>query len=278
MAILLAALASVFIGSGEHVASGAARRIRPEEIVAGFFVTGLVLTPVLLVLVPGRLDSGDLGLGAVAGVGNALGLLALYRGYSVASVGVVAPVAGVLMAALPAVIDIVAGDGVPSGLTVAGLVVGVLALALTTFSPGLGGQVGKGVVFAILAGLAYGVTLAAIGSTDESSGMWPVVPQRAIALVVALAVARATGPRMLAPPGQRGPGYVSGVFGTAGVACFVAAAQRGSLGPVSVAGSQFPAVAVLLGYLLRGERVWWWQTVGLAATVVAVGLIAVGQA
>ena len=105
MAILLAALASVFIGSGEHVASGASRRIRSEEIVAGFFVTGLALTPLLLLVVPSRIDTGDLGLGAVAGVANALGLIFIYRGYSVSSVGVVAPVAGVLMAALPAVLD-----------------------------------------------------------------------------------------------------------------------------------------------------------------------------
>jgi drug/metabolite transporter (DMT)-like permease len=45
---------------------------------------------------------------------------------------------------------------------------------------------------------------------------------------------------------------------------------------VSVASSQFATVAVVLSVLFNKERMRWWQAVGVAATAVAVALIALG--
>ncbi len=41
-------------------------------------------------------------------------------------------------------------------------------------------------------------------------------------------------------------------------------------------GSQFAAVAVVLGLIFRNERLWWWQGVGLVGASMAVALISLG--
>ena len=71
--------------------------------------------------------------------------------------------------------------------------------------------------------------------------------------------------------------WVVGLFATAAVILiFLALQLGGSLATVSVIASQYAAVAVLLGVVFRGQRLWWWQAVGLAGASVAVGLITLG--
>jgi len=68
----------------------------------------------------------------------------------------------------------------------------------------------------------------------------------------------------------------AGVLGLLAVASLQLAFQRGDLGPVSVASSQFATVAVILSVLFNRERMRWWQAVGVGTTALAVGLIAAG--
>ena len=103
--------------------------------------------------------------------------------------------------------------------------------------------------------------------------------QRVVAFLVAISVTRATGPRIF--PKNRSSfvtSFVAGVFGIAAVILFVLALRGGSLAVVSVAGSQYAAVAVLLNVVIRGHRMWWWQAFGLGGSRLAVALIAIGYA
>ncbi len=68
-----------------------------------------------------------------------------------------------------------------------------------------------------------------------------------------------------------------GIFATSAIVLFVLALQAGgSLAVVSVIGSQYAAVAVLLGVLFGGQTMRWWQGLGLIGASLAVALIAVG--
>jgi len=61
------------------------------------------------------------------------------------------------------------------------------------------------------------------------------------------------------------------------VILFVLAIQAGgSLAVVSVMGSQYAAVAVLIGVVVHRQPLRWWQAVGLAMASVSVALITVG--
>ena len=68
----------------------------------------------------------------------------------------------------------------------------------------------------------------------------------------------------------------AGLLGLVAIASLQLAFQKGEAGPVSVASSQFATVAVLLSVAFNKERMRWWQGLGVAATAVAVGLIAAG--
>ena len=46
---------------------------------------------------------------------------------------------------------------------------------------------------------------------------------------------------------------------------------------MSVAASQFATVAVVLSVLFNGERMRWWQGLGVGATAVGVALLALGS-
>ena len=82
-------------------------------------------------------------------------------------------------------------------------------------------------------------------------------------------------PFIASGPG-RGVALVAGVLGLLAIGSLQLAFQRGQLGPVSVASSQFATVAVLLSVVFNRERMRWWQSVGVSATAVAVALIAAG--
>jgi len=52
--------------------------------------------------------------------------------------------------------------------------------------------------------------------------------------------------------------------------------QHGDLAPVVVTGTQYAAVTVVCGMAFRGERMRWWQGIGLLGAVSAVALIVAG--
>ena len=68
----------------------------------------------------------------------------------------------------------------------------------------------------------------------------------------------------------------AGVLGLIAIGSLQLGFQRGELGPVSVASSQFATVAVVLSVAFNRERMRWWQGVGVGTTALAVALIAAG--
>lgn len=278
MTIALAAFASLFIGAGESVSSRETKAVRAVEVTVMYFLAGLALTIGALAsgLVPSEWSAQDVAYGALAGVFNAFALMFLYIGYTTSSVGVTLPTAGMVSVAVPVLVDLAIVGSTPSAVLIAGVVVGIVALGLTSFSPDIGGKIAIGVVLAVGAGSCYGLMLIVLSQTSEESGLWPVVPARAASLAVAMGVARATGPRALAPRGSRRLSSIAGLLGAAGLVTFALAAQRETLTVVSVVGSQYPSVAIVGSYFLEGAKVYWWQVVGLVGTLVGVTLITIG--
>lgn len=279
MAIVLAALTSLFIGAGESISSRETRAIRAVEITVMYFLSGFVVAVVALTsgIVPSEWSVQDLAYGAAAGVFNGFALMLLYVGYTTSSVGVTLPTAGMVSVAVPVLVDLAVVGSAPSVVLVVGVVIGTAALGLTSFSPVIGGQIAKGVALAIGAGTCYGLMLILFAQTSEESGLWPVVPARASSLAIAMLIARSTGPRAWPPSGSRRSSSVAGVLGALGLVTFALAAQRGSLTVVSVLGSQYPSVAIVGSYFLDGATIRWWQAVGLIGTLVGVILITIGS-
>ena len=277
MAVLLALLTTASIGTGEFLAGGLTKRARANEITSTMFGAGVILTAVVAMAWPGNPTERDLVLGGLAGIANGTGVLLLYVAYSRGSLRSAAPAAAVVMSSVPIAWDIAVAGTSPSTLTWGGIVLGVVAIGLSSYQRD-GDDDSTGLGIALGAGAVFGVLLILLAEISEESGGSPILVQRCVAFAMAVLVTRLTGPRIFpSNRADRTTAAIIGLFATAAVVLFVLALQAGgSLSVVSVIGSQYAGVAVLLSVALRGQRLWWWQTLGLVGASLAVALITIG--
>lgn len=275
-ALTLAIVAAVLLGASDLFAARSTRSGVPAITVTRTAVaTSAVMAPLLLLVVDSRWIGHDLVLGGIAGLCMVTGLILLYRGYAVARMGIVAPLASVLLAAVPVVWDMI--NGVDTGTVSAiGMALGVIALVLTSYTPGGTGSVAMGAALGISSGVVFGIAFTLMGEISSEAGVAPVVVQRlaGLALLGLLGVARSEP--LIAPVQGRKAAVLAGALGLVAIGSLQMAFQRGATGPVSVASSQFATVAVLLSVVFNHERMRWWQAVGVGTTAVAVALIAAG--
>jgi drug/metabolite transporter (DMT)-like permease len=218
----------------------------------------------------------DLILSSLSGITLSGGLVMLYRGYTVARMGIVAPTASVLLAAVPVLFDLIRGN-TPSTLAACGMVLGLAALVLTTYERGGMGSVKIGVMLGVGAGVLFGVAFTLTSQTSDAAGLSPVLVQRFAGLAFLVALQRLDKAPILAlriPARKWAIG--SGLAGGLALGSLKLGYIKGAAGPVSVAASQFAAVAVLCSVLFNNERLRTWQAIGVAASGVGVALMALG--
>jgi drug/metabolite transporter (DMT)-like permease len=274
-ALLFAVTAALLLGASDFFAARSARTTPSVTVTRTAVATSVTLSPLLLLVVSWRWSGHDVVIGTLSGLFMISGLMLLYEGYAVARMGIVAPLASVLLAVVPVLWDLI--NGVRPGTTAAvGMVLGLVALVLTSYTPGGSGSVTMGAVLGVSSGVVFGIAFTLMGEVQKSSGLLPVIFQRmsGFLLLVVIAVFRRE-PFFAAGIGRR---YAmgAGLLGLVAIASLQLAFQRGETGPVSVASSQFATVAVVLSVVFNKERMRWWQAVGVAATAVAVALIALG--
>ena len=98
-----------------------------------------------------------------------LGLIFYFQGLAASSVGVVAPLIALQVAAWPLFYDVIDGAR-PSALVWVGVGVAIVSLLLTTISPDLGDRVWVGLRWGLMAGTLYGIgTL--LGPHQRSLGL-----------------------------------------------------------------------------------------------------------
>jgi drug/metabolite transporter (DMT)-like permease len=133
-------------------------------------------------------------------------------------------------------------------------------------------------LIAVGAGVGLGLANVAFAQTSVEAGLWPVAATKLVAATVLWGYVLAT-PRESDRPRSRG--NVTSTIGTAffdaGATMSLALAlQRGSLVLVSMLGSLFPAVTVVLARFVLRERIGRTQMVGLGLALAAVVMIVGG--
>ena len=213
-------------------------------------------------------------LAAGAGVATAVALAAFYRGLATARVGVVAPVAAVLGAAIPVVVSI-AASGLPAPAQLGGMAVGLLGVGLVSRAPDEGDRpLGLGI--ALLAGCGFGAFFVCLGSLEGDAVFWPLAVARVVAgasLFVAARVAR----RPALPPRETLPLVaIVSVLDMVGMAGYLFAVQIGRLDQAAVLSSLYPVVTIVLAAVVFHERVGAIQAFGIALAMLAIVLIGAG--
>ncbi len=268
-------MSSVLWGTGDFL-GGLRSRSRPAvAVVAGSMLSGLVVIA-LVALVYGAYDdpSGWLPWAVLAGVAGAAGLTAFYWALASGTMGVVSPIAA-LGVSVPVVIGFIRGE-VPSTLQGVGLAV-ALAGAIATSGPELSGRVsGRSVQLAAFAGVCFGLVFVAVDQGAKSSPMMTLIAMRITSLV--LFVIAAIALRSLGGLDRTDiwPLTVVGTFDVTANLTFALASNRGYVSVVSVLGSLYPVMTVLLARAVLHERMQTIQSAGVGITMLGVVFISAG--
>ena len=216
--------------------------------------------------------------GAAAGVGGGAGVLLLYRGLAKGRMSVVAPVTGVEAAGIPVVFALVIGER-PSGLALAGVALGLIAVALVSTAPGREPAARRnvaGLPEALGAGLAFGLFFICLDKAPDSAGIWPLIGARASSILLVGVVALAARVDLVTARGHMPTIALAGLLDVGANIFYLLATQRGLLSLTAVLTSMYPGATVLLARVILKERLARVQLGGLAVAGVAVVLIGLG--
>ena len=274
MSPFLALLSALSYGAADFLGGIATRKSeRVFSVVVISQMVGLSLILVSLAVTGGDLVQGDVGWAAAGGVAGATGLLLLYRGLSIGTMSVVAPLSAILTAVVPVGWGIVTGER-PSPLAAVGILIALIAIVLVS---GGGRPInrGPGLLEGIGAGIGFGVFFILISNT-ESAELWTLTFARLSSISVIAAVALIVGAPLR--PGK-GVGRLiigAGVLDMIANLLFLLAERRGLLTLVSVISALYPASTVVLARIVLHERLTRVRLIGLGLAAVGVGLISAG--
>ena len=213
-----------------------------------------------------------------AGAVGGFSLAVFYRALASGQMGVTAPIAALLGAAIPTLADI-GMEGAPSRWTVGGFVLAIFAIWMIT-RPEPSEQTDdtghpKGAAMAALAGVGFAGFYLCIHQTAGSPVWIAAISRIGSFTATAVAVIATRAPLSI----DRQPaflGVIAGFFDITASALFIYASQRGRLDQAVVITSLYPAVTVILARFVLKEHFSRWKLIGLLAALAAVPLIAAG--
>ena len=273
-ALALAVGSSVVWGIADFSGGSLTRRLPVFGVTVVSQAAGFVALLVALA-VRGDVAGRSLALGLLAGVGGGTGLAAFYKALSLGTMSVVSPIAA-CGAVIPFGISLATGER-PAAFAVAGAVLALAGAVLASVeerrseSP----DRARAVVLAVACAVALGVFVYFLGlGSREGDALSTLVGARvgSLGVLVLLALSR-RAPITVPRPALAAVAAV-GVADVSANALFAYASGHRLLALVSVLGSLYPVVTLLLAHVLLGERLTRPQQVGVAAALAGVCAIA----
>jgi len=273
-------VAAVFIWGASDFAGGFASRRANAFVLTAFshFCACLLMLAVVFAQHGAIPDRASILWSLLAGTLGGFSLAIFYRALAAGQMGLTAPIAALLGAAIPTLVDI-ALEGSPSKWSIAGFVLAIVAIWLITRPEpaGQNDETGhpKGVAAAALAGVGFAGFYLCVHQATGSPAWIALIARIASLSATAVAVAATRAPLKLGRPAAV-LGLIAGFFDISGSALFIYASQHGRLDEAVVITSLYPAVTVLLARLVLKEHFSRWKFIGLLAALAAVPLIAAG--
>ena len=276
MGVLLGALSSVLYGIGDFLGGEGAKRVTAATVVIWAGVVSFPLIAVLAFVTGGDATSRDLWFGAAGGIAGAVGLVTLFAGLGRGQAAAVAPAAAAFSGVFPVLVAVFSGDAI-GGLTWLGVGIAVPAIILSSWVADPGEVPFGGVWYGLVAGLGFGTYTVLLDLTGTGSGLLPLVPARAATMFTVAAISlaglwRVSGFSTI----PKGIVFGNGLLDVSGNVALLLALRAGTLAPVAVAASFYPAVTVVMARMVNSEHLRLRQVVGIALTLSSLTAIALG--
>jgi drug/metabolite transporter (DMT)-like permease len=266
-------LAAVMLwGTSDFLGGYATRRADAFVFTSVVNMGGLLLVGSLVTAGRVPLPSTHSMIWALAGgISGGASLAIFYRALSSSRMGLTAPVAAVLSAAIPALVAMIS-QGLPGTIVILGFGLAVVGLWLITRTEG--GTTPEGIELAIVAGIGFAGFYLCVHQAGDSPALWTATFSRCGGLLVtALIVIAQRNFRDITRTGVLWA-VLTGCIDSAGTVFFVRACQSGRLDEAVVLSSLYPAITVLLARIFLKEHFTRWRFVGLLAALAAVPMIA----
>jgi drug/metabolite transporter (DMT)-like permease len=225
----------------------------------------------------GGVDRRSFLLGILAGIGGGSGLAAFYKALSLGTMSIVSPLAA-CGAVVPFGLSLATGER-PSDLSLLGAALALAGAVLASSEERRSAVPDRvrAIALAAVAAVALGLFTYFLGlGSREGSALSTLVGARvgSLSFLLALALVRREplriGARWLAPVAA------VGLCDVAANALFALASGHGLLALVSVLGSLYPVVTVLLAHLVLGERLTPLQVGGVGIALAGVAALSGG--
>ena len=212
----------------------------------------------------------------IAGASGGFSLAIFYKALASGQMGLAAPVAALVGAAIPTMVD-VALEGTPSRWMIGGFSLAILAIWLITRPEPSANTVGRpaGVGMAALAGVGFAGFYLCIHQASGSP-VWIAALSRIGSFTATSIAVIATGAPLKLNRNLITLGMLAGFLDISASTLFIFASQHGRLDEAVVITSLYPAITVLLARLVLKEHFSRWKFVGLLAALAAVPMIAAG--
>ena len=221
--------------------------------------------------------AADAGWALASSLGGGIGLACLYLGLARGRMGVVAPVTGVLVAAIPAVAGI-ALQGPPPIAVLAGIAIAIASVVVVSRVGDAGDGRPSGLRWGVAAGLALGAVTLTLSRMAPGDVFGPLTVMRLGEGVLVGLVVAATGVAWRIPRRLWPAVLAVGACDMIGTAFYIAATQAGPLAIAGVLSALYPVATVVLAVTMLRERLARWHLAGVAMAALAIVLITSGSA
>jgi drug/metabolite transporter (DMT)-like permease len=279
LGIAFALGASACWGTADFLGGLFSRRLSVLVVLFTIEVSGLLVVAAVVAGTVEPLPAGREALAAlVAGTAGISALGAFYRALAIGTMSIVAPISACGVA-LPVVVGLATGDAL-STVVATGLVVTVAGVILASRHVEDGDGVHAApsrasIGLALLAALGFGTFFITYDVAADGSLLWAMLLSRVVAVPFVGGLILLRRPALPSRDDLAKLAAV-GIVDLSAIALYALANRHGDLSVVSVVGSLYPVMTVLLARVVLSERIARSQAVGVAAALVGVALVAAG--
>jgi drug/metabolite transporter (DMT)-like permease len=276
MPVILALLSSLVWGLSDFLGGTLSKKRKAIAVIGGSQSFGLIFVSLLAIAFQTWTWNESVWInGAIAGAMGLFGLVCFYTALATGQMGIVAPISS-LSAIVPVTIGLVQGEQ-PSTMQLAGIVVALIGVILAS-GPELNGKVDpRPVLLALFAAVTFGFCVYFMARGARINPTMTVTAMRAVQVLLVMVLFLAI--RNLGGLVKRDIPMLAtiGASDAGANVLYTFAASLGLLSVVSVLGSLYPIVTVLLAWWIHKERLMRVQYIGIAITFSGVALLALGQ-